>query len=331
MNIVGRVRSAIRRAAARVHPPARRWLSRGAALAAAGGALWTLTLLVNVSEFLDLFSDDPVPATTARTEARVAALDAKIDLLTARLIGDDAGAVERATVRDAVAALVTAADETRASASARLEAGDLAGAEAGLHALVTAQAAAVDSQAETWMQLAAVRRASDLEGALDAYEKAANLQPGAWRPLLMQGLVLLELDEPERAAAAFEAALARAPDDARLEGAVYGNLGNAMADLKKTVTARRYYEASLEIHERLGLAADAAGNVYNIGILDELVGRYDDACARWADARLRYAALEHPNEDVARAWLQDLGCTLEDGAWVATDLSTSGFPWPDEG
>jgi len=106
--------------------------------------------------------------------------------------------------------------------------------------------------------------AGELDAALDAYREAARLVPERTLPIASQGTVLHRLDRWSEAAAAFDRALAMAPDDE--------------AALRARARAR----------DERGLRAGAAADYERLAFVLDIAGRASDA----AEAARRAARLE---------------------------------------
>ncbi len=136
------------------------------------------------------------------------------------------------------------------------------------------------------------------EEALPFALRAVQLAPGSAEAMFELGNVLHELDQPERAAAAFEAAL-------RLDGESFGahyNLGNLLRVHGRLPQAIHHLERAVAIDP------DALHARWNLAATLELAGRIDEARARFAalaevarrvSARLRHE--DRPEEALEAA------------------------------
>ncbi len=106
-----------------------------------------------------------------------------------------------------------------------------------------------------------------VDEALDAYDHAIYLQPDHWNAHLNRGITLAELDRHDEALDAYDRALDLQPDHPN----THYNLGGTLAELDR-------HDEALDAYDRaLDLQPDHPDTRHNRGVTLAILGRYDDA------------------------------------------------------
>ena len=122
------------------------------------------------------------------------------------------------------------------------------------------------------------------------------------------GNAYFALGETRRAIEYYEQALeiAREIGDRRGEGNHLGNLGSAYSDLGEVRRAIEYYEQALTVAREIGDRRGEGNQLANLGILAKEQGDLARARQLWEQALKIYEAIEDPNAERVRGWLDEL-------------------------
>jgi len=101
--------------------------------------------------------------------------------------------------------------------------------------------------------------------------------------------------------------IAREIGDRRGEGNALGNLGSAYYLLRDTRRAIEYHEQALAIHRELGDRQGEGNALANMGLAHKELADQEQARLCWQAALEIYTAIEDPNADKVRRWLDELG------------------------
>jgi class 3 adenylate cyclase/tetratricopeptide (TPR) repeat protein len=124
----------------------------------------------------------------------------------------------------------------------------------------------------------------------------------AWAHLMRaQCLSLLGRHEQSLNAAEQALTLARAAQDATVEGTILNEMGSTAHERGDLGAAIELFEQALVCHRRAGRRHNEAGTLSNLGYASLTIGAYDEACAQFERAREAFARVGHrANEGITR-------------------------------
>ena len=132
-----------------------------------------------------------------------------------------------------------------------------------------------------WIDIGSIAFLNDSHKALDAFQKATNLDPSnpvAWNGL---GRIQFRLGNLVESRQAFEKTLELAGNDKRHQSESYSNLGVIYKTYGELDKAEEYCVKSFDIFKNLGSKEGMAVAYTNLGSIYQIRGDLDKACGYW--------------------------------------------------
>jgi len=169
----------------------------------------------------------------------------------------------------------------------------------------TAQAQKLNKEAsQDWVDIGNIAFLHDSQKALDAYQRALELDPSNWVAWNLSGHILRRLGRLDEAMEAYQQVLKLADDDQSIQAVAYSNLGiiyQTRGDLDK---AESFYLKSLKINEALGRQEGMANQYGNLGIIYKTRGDLDKACEAWQKSLALFTNIGAERQmEVIRGWI----------------------------
>lgn len=160
--------------------------------------------------------------------------------------------------------------------------------------------------AQDYIDIGNIAYLTDSQKALNAYEKAVNLDSSnmvAWNRL---GYIKMRLGYLEEAKHAFEKVFELAGGDKECEATAYGGLGYIYKDLGDLDKAEEYYLKSLDINKSLGSLGGMADAYGNLGYICKTRGDLDKACDYWRQSFNTFTNIGAQDKiELVRGWITE--------------------------
>ncbi|HEX5787848.1 MAG TPA: tetratricopeptide repeat protein, partial [Woeseiaceae bacterium] len=275
------------------------------AIAAVASAV--LALAANLSEVFGWLKPDETRAIVEQTQSTIEDTDQKVNELVTLLRNQAAASgmsldVEaEAAIRNAVEAIVISGDREKQAALAKMNDGDVAGAAAALEKLARSQGEAAattgSTAAASWREAAALYDTVDVEKAAHAYEQAVAHQPHDAALQDDLGHALIRAGRNADARHRFESALAEEPEPAVRASALLG-LGQLARQEGDYSQASMHFEEALAVATAGGARTERVYALRSLGVLRRAEGD-PAAAAEYLDEALDLA--EESGDDSLRA------------------------------
>ena len=185
-------------------------------------------------------------------------------------------------IENAVRAIIMTGDSRKQEALNMMEAGDIRAAASHLESVAEGQQSAVsqtgDAAADTWREAGTLYYTYDFAAAVNAFERANELQPGHSDTLDMLGYSLIRLDRREDAADVFRQILALEPAAPPADlASAFSGLGHIARQQGKPEEAREYLERGLAVAADAGLPAEEALALTSMAAFERTQGNYEEA------------------------------------------------------
>ena len=170
------------------------------------------------------------------------------------------------------------------------------------------QGAALGNLGVAWADLGETRKAIEFYEQALVIDREIGNRRGQGADLGNLGNAWADLGETRKAIQFYEQylAIAREIGNRRGQGNALGNLGLAWADLGETRKAIEFYEQRLVIAREIGDRRGEGTASYNLGLAWQKLGELERAKELGRKALEIYEAIESPNAERVREWLEKL-------------------------